>query len=699
MSCERIQTYSGSMPAETLDVYEDRTIGGGSGIDLVVAGDGGTVAGCTVSTDGTLRIFGGSVSDISVISGLMEINGGDVSRIRILSLGAAEISADVADLTVAAKNVRVNDGGRVSDFLVLGLGVLTVGVGGHAGGSTSQSRLQSGGKLELLGGSAENIAVASGGGVTVGTGAFATNIVLNDDTVSLTVRTGGTLANSKIRGAILHADGGATLANLELAAFQPAETLDPDARGRLPRMVLAPGVHFKGFVKAPDGAAVEMPLDGVAPNGDAFIDDLSVFSGMPEFTVTLASGQTDGIYALAGTAAAVPTVSVVDSDGARLGAVSDGRTLTVRNRTYALDIADGRLEFSVGDYMTQASSAGLLWAEINGAKTYEVRCCIGGLDASLTIRLQCLGLETLALPTGEWRWQVREADGGDWMDGLDFDAEEHPAGPQRLDAACNGTAELFFAHADGTWSRLFEARHVGFMDGWDGTGEQVGLVGRNRIVDVFGGSDDQSILVLTDDANGDALFVDDEFSELPDCMAQGSRIARIGEIRAGGGDDLVDLTSARHEYIGAENGIVIRGGDGDDTLWANAQSAMLFGDDGNDRLVGGSANDIIVGGAGNDSMHGGGGDDVFCFCAGWGRDTVEQLPTGGVTLWFAEDGGSWNPDTMTYTQGDDSVRLLGVSPNQVTLKCGDDGSDKYASLLRSGAFSPSTSTTIFTRLA
>lgn len=43
----------------------------------------------------------------------------------------------------------------------------------------------------------------------------------------------------------------------------------------------------------------------------------------------------------------------------------------------------------------------------------------------------------------------------------------------------------------------------------------------------------------------------------------------------------------------------------------------------------------LVGGIGNDRMHGGGGSDIFTFGENWGKDTVEQLASGDVTLWLS----------------------------------------------------------------
>ena len=95
-------------------------------------------------------------------------------------------------------------------------------------------------------------------------------------------------------------------------------------------------------------------------------------------------------------------------------------------------------------------------------------------------------------------------------------------------------------------------------------------------------------------------------------------------------------------------------------------------------------------------MHGGGGEDIFTFCDNWGADTAEQLADGDVTLWF-ESGSldNWDASTLTYTDGNSSVKVSGVTADKVSLKFGDDGSDLYASLAARGAFADFSSEKIF----
>ena len=291
--------------------------------------------------------------------------------------------------------------------------------------------------------------------------------------------------------------------------------------------------------------------------------------------------------------------------------------------------------------------------------------------------------------------------------------------PSSCDNACiysgvdNGLPELMFADGTITWGEDYLARHVG-VGAWQGTREKIVLSGKNVLNDVFFGSNDASMLLLTDKANGDSIFVDDIYSAFPEELDAQARIAKIDEIRAGAGDDIVDLTSQRFEYIG--DGLTVRGGNGDDVIWSNKGDNMLFGDKGNDRIVGAFGNDLLVGGAGNDTLHGGGGNDIFAFGSLWGDDTVEQLAGGSSILWFvgveranvtltadAEDNAvlSCNAGTVKLIniKYDDILPAFTSGNEQLQeglwLRFGDDGSEQYNDLLASGAFDAFTSENVF----
>ena len=344
----------------------------------------------------------------------------------------------------------------------------------------------------------------------------------------------------------------------------------------------------------------------------------------------------------------------------------------------------------------EGTSDGISWEPVSGAEGYVVEYSTDAFEHFVRIQVAGTSLDAFSLPQATYQWRVRAAEGGAWEYGEDIVASQETTGARLIQSNADGALDAFFVNVHSTWDNNYKAKHVGVGE-WSGTGQTAALAGKNVIADIYAGSDDASILLLTDNANGDALFVDDIFTSFPDGLDAQARVAKIDEIRAGAGDDVVDLTSQRFEYVG--DGLTVRGGLGNDVIWANKGNNLLFGDAGNDRIVGASGDDVIIGGAGNDTLHGGGGDDIFTFGGNWGQDTVEQLATGKVTLWF-EDGDElkWNDQTLTYTDGDNSVKVIGVAKENITIKFGNDNGnaiERHSELLAAGAFEEFTSENVF----
>ena len=268
---------------------------------------------------------------------------------------------------------------------------------------------------------------------------------------------------------------------------------------------------------------------------------------------------------------------------------------------------------------------------------------------------------------------------------------EAPVAPRQFVSNSNGLADVFFASPV-----QCDVWRGGYKAGNSLTGETALIAGKNRIRDTFSGSNsDANILYLTDSANGDALFMDDVYSE----FGSGARLNLIREIRAGAGSDVVDMTSGR--YSADLTGMTVRGGSGNDVLWGANGGNMLFGDEGDDRITGGSGADIIAGGSGNDILNGGGGADLFAFGENWGDDVVSQVGGGSIELWFAEDK---SQITAAELDGDVIFRNA-IGTSTVTVKnaaladlkvhFGSDQSACFTGLVAAGAFLAGTTDSVF----
>lgn len=456
-------------------------------------------------------------------------------------------------------------------------------------------------------------------------------------------------------------------------------------------------------------------------NSSPLLNSLSNVSGS-NLTITIVNGQSAGKYVLAGGASDFKGVlSVVGEydytqdvgegfDNGLIGELGLENSLNIEDKTYSLSVEDDTLILTIKkDEAIATAPVNLVgtadrvsWEYPAGADLYEVNLSTDDFGQVFRWLTDTTAQDLYELPGGTYQWRVMVLDNGeDWAVGEDFVSENDPGTPKVVRSNADGVDDIFFASANGSWSREYFAQHAGSLDeeGWTGTGEFVSANGKGRIQNLFFGSSDPSVLCLTDGENGDAIFLDDAYTELPEELeANTARLLRIREIRAGAGDDIIDMTSQRFEYVG--DGQTLCGGDGNDVLWANKGANWLFGDLGNDRLVGASGDDLIVGGIGDDRLHGGGGDDFFTFCENWGKDTVEQLAGGNVTLWF-ESGSidNWDEATLTYSDGDNCVKVSGVTAEQVTLKFGagatPDDADQFASLSNMGAFEAFTTRKIF----
>ena len=703
---------------------------------------GGLANATTVNVWGYLSVFSGGTANATTLNGgyLYVSTGGTVNsttlnggRLYVSSGGTANST------TLTGGYLDVSSGGTATSTTVNSGGFLCV----FSGGEANHTTVNNGGMARLLGGEATSTTVNNGGYVFVESGVSTLAIKENGGYVNLAEGAGATFVSNCFSDLVLYYNNNASPGRGAMASLHSGTTANKtivrdsgylfvlnggtansttvNDRGEMyvssggmansitvnsgGKVCIYRGGMFTGALSIAEGAIVsayagsiiDFDVSTVAPGEAARINDLSLIQGAPDYAVTVSASQAPGEYRLADGATDFAGIITVNAgDGSELGTLSVGSVVTHDGCDYSLALAGGSLTLSVSvapDHLV-GTQDGQSWTA-TGAERYVVEYSTDNFEHVISVVVTGSGVDSLAMPQGTYSWRVRSESGGHWSQGENIVADNADTAPKVVRSDADGVDDLFFAGATGVWDADYAARHLGSLGDWNGTKEKVMLGGKGRIADFYFGSTDANVLLLTDAAGGDALFVDDVYTALPGGVAeQQSRLAQIDEIRAGAGDDVVDMTSQRFAYVG--DGLTVRGGLGDDTIWANRGDNRLFGDAGNDRLVGASGDDVIVGGVGDDSMHGGGGSDVFTFCADWGNDTVEELADGSVTLWFASGNpGNWNAATLTYSDGANSVTVRGVSADRVTLKFGDDASERYAECAAAGAFAGFTSEKIF----
>ncbi len=709
--------------------------------DSMYIHEGGVVDSLIVNKDSAVYVSeDGTLSDLTVEnSGTAYIlTGGQVSGVMLKADGLLSVEADAE-----ATGIEHRESGRIS--AVVSAGTILSGTNENGDfsirdGIASGLILYSGCVLTVKAGySAVNISVQRKGRLEIEAGASASDIVLSqysafhasisaaDGTVfsgqdgsgrtfsiqngaadgfclyngsRLTVKGDGTAANITIYegGSLLLAESGAAARNVTIAS---GSVLSLTVSGTVLENVTAAGTVRLGENITVDArnSIFTFELSGRKTKDGAILNRLDGLLNV-NFTVSVSATQTTGIYKLAESAATFAgeiALTVGGQDTALTltaghSVVYAGRTYTLRQEGTGLN-----LEIVPPDLkILSADQNSAAWTEQSGAASYHLEISRNSGFSSV-LRLETAGTEYDFFNLPEGSCYLRLKAGDVCSDASTFAVSGTAGEPEQILSEANGTPDLFFASSNETWSENYIARHTGTLS-QRGTYQQVEIGGKNRFRDVFSGSGDANILCLTDSSNGDALFFDDIYSE----YGGAGRLSQLNEICAGAGDDLIDLTSKRYSWNGKEN-MVVRTGDGNDVIWANSGTNRLFGDAGNDWIIGGGGKDLIAGGSGDDILNGGGGDDLFVFGGDWGNDTVEQRFGGSVALWF-EDGSleNWDAGTMTYTDGENSVKITGVSANQVSFYFGTDavcGAVTGSELAELGAFGESSSSRVWEQLA
>lgn len=451
-----------------------------------------------------------------------------------------------------------------------------------------------------------------------------------------------------------------------------------------------------------EDASLVLNVSGRSGGADVVLNDWSKVTAPGNYSLSAELGLSPvaGIYKLAGNAGSFDRSITVTAGSTAFGTLRLGSgPITGNGLSCSLSRTDANdLLLTAENIIPQNvtfNATGAEWREPAPAiNDFSAQLSTNAFDAAINISVSGRALDLYNPARGDYGFRVRVATDDIYSDAAAAAVARHETGAVEFVSDADGIADAFFAQSDEVWRTGYFARHAGTAK-WDGgTHEMVALAGRNRIANIFRGSEDASVLFLSDSANGDALELDDVFTALPAGQSEAvARFSGLDEVRAGAGNDVLDLTST--EFFCADS-MTLRGGDGDDVIWSGDGSNRIFGDAGNDRLVGGGDDDLLAGGCGNDRMHGGGGNDTFTFSTNWGADVVEQLDGGKVTLWFASGSSAkWDAATLTYTDGDNSVSVRGVGADQVTLKFGDDGSARYDVLEKIGAFADYSSSKIF----
>ena len=263
------------------------------------------ISGYTVNSSGDMYIYSGGVANNTTVNsgGYMYISSGGTANSTTVNHGSMWIySGGVANSTT------VNYGGYMVIF---------------SGGEANSTTVNDGGDMYIRsGGVANNTTVNSSGDVFISSGGEAN---------STTVNSGG---NMYIYGGI---------ANSTTVNYGGVMSISSGGKhtGTLQ-------IESGAVVYAYQGAVIDFSIAERTVEDDYLINNLSVISGTPIYTITVSAEQSDGTYKLAqGAESFTGTISIGDGTTSYGSITVNGEDFIYNDITYSLDQADGNLTLSI----------------------------------------------------------------------------------------------------------------------------------------------------------------------------------------------------------------------------------------------------------------------------------------------------------------------------------------------------------------
>ena len=271
---------------------------------------------------------------------------------NISSGGGTVVTGDIAE----AKDI--NTGMVASDVNVNKDGLLNIYTGGVAskttinsegavivfdGGKATENTVNAGGELFVSAGGSADSTTVIGGALYVQDGGVATNTTLQDNG-TITVSAGGSAigATAKANGWIRVNGGGVA----EDVTVENGGLLFVSAGGKVTgKMTFETGA----IVSVVEGGIVDFNIYSLSPANEALVNNLSLISGTPKYTLTINGAQMLGTYNLAGGAAGFDqTITVQSILGTEVGSLTVGGGATkIGDVFYTLDLAGSDLTVTV----------------------------------------------------------------------------------------------------------------------------------------------------------------------------------------------------------------------------------------------------------------------------------------------------------------------------------------------------------------
>jgi autotransporter passenger strand-loop-strand repeat protein len=336
--------------------------------------NGGVATIATVKTGGTMHVSNGGQAISATVSsgGLTIFAGGAATSTTVKSNGEMTVAQNAtATGTTATNGGTVKVQGQVTGTVLSGSedAYLHVSDGGQAMTTTVGYH---GLMYVSNGGQATSTTVKEDGRMYVSDGGKVTSTTVNHNGF-LFVSNGGSVNDTVVSGGLYVSNGG----SVNGVDVKTGGCLYLYTGGKATgKLTFADGAT----VEAQAGATIDFDISGLSPENAVLVNNLSLVTGSPSFTLTVDDSQAAGNYKLAaGLASFDKTITVVNTSGTELGTitVAEGKK-TLDGRDYTLTLTDGSLSVTLG--------AAALIPDLTGDLTSEYHLTAGKYASSVNVK-------------------------------------------------------------------------------------------------------------------------------------------------------------------------------------------------------------------------------------------------------------------------------------------------------------------------
>jgi len=325
----KLWVYEGTANSTTLNSnsYFVVSSGGSAGVTLISSGTfyvyDGARADSTTVEKGTFWVSGGTVNSVTVNNGgsLRIYDQGDVNSVTINSGAALTISSGGT-----AANITMNSGGTLnlnSGGVISKTDIDSAKVYIYDGTRAYYTSMQNG-TLWFYGGTLSSTTMNSNGILRVHSGANAKATTVNNN-ASLVISSGGKAVGTTVNsgGELKISAGGIHSGSLQIDSAA-------------------------AFVRAYDGATVDFTVAGRSVNDSYLINNLSLLTGNPTYTITVSDTQESGSYKLAQGASSFSTSVSIGNGKTGFGTLTvNSNTVRYNGTSYTLKQSNGNLTLNV----------------------------------------------------------------------------------------------------------------------------------------------------------------------------------------------------------------------------------------------------------------------------------------------------------------------------------------------------------------